>query len=130
VPAPDAHGTVCRVSQPSKVRRLAKLVIEQTGGGVALVEFLNSVAMGLVDGASMRDRLEAAKVLLDRGYGRAPVQIEVTGQVTHAVTRVDVHRLTDEELEFMRRTLRRAVVKEALPAPAEEVDDAVVEDGN
>lgn len=117
------------VSQPSKVRRLAKMVIEQTGGGRAIVDFLMQVQSGLIDGCSIRDRIEASKVLLDRGYGKAPLTIEVTGQVVHAVTSVDVGKLSDDDLGNLRRMLRRAVVVPELPAPvAQVIDDAIVEE--
>lgn len=109
------------MSQPSKVRRLAKLVIEQTGGGRAIVDFLMQVQSGIIEGCTIRDRIEASKVLLDRGYGKAPLTIEVTGQVTHAVTTVDVHKLTDEDLGQLRRMLRRAVVT-GLPAPVTDAE--------
>lgn len=117
------------MSQPSKVRRLAKMVIEQTGGGRAIVDFLMQVQSGLIDGCSIRDRIEASKVLLDRGYGKAPLTIEVTGQVVHAVTSVDVGKLSDDDLGNLRRMLRRAVVVPELPAPvAQVIDDAIVEE--
>lgn len=117
------------MSQPSKVRRLAKLVIEQTGGGRAIVDFLMQVQSGIIDGCSIRDRIEASKVLLDRGYGKAPLQIEVTGQVVHAVTSVDVGKLSDDDLGNLRRMLRRAVVAPELPAPvAQVIEDAVLVD--
>lgn len=117
------------MSQPSKVRRLAKLVIEQTGGGRAIVDFLMQVQSGLIEGCSIRDRIEASKVLLDRGYGKAPLQIEVTGQVVHAVTSVDVGKLSDDDLGNLRRMLRRAVVVPELPAPiAQVIEDAVVDE--
>jgi hypothetical protein len=119
------------VSRKNRVRELADMVVAVTGGGAAIVDFLDKVRDGRVAGASVRDRIEAAKILLERGYGKAPLQLEVKGKIKHTLTRrVDVSRLTDEELESLRRTLRRAAVDvaELPPPPSEEppLDDAEV----
>lgn len=116
------------MSQPSKVRKLAKMVMETTGGGRSLIEFLFRVHDGQVEDATMKDRLEATKLLLERGFGKAPVQIEVTGQVTHVMGKVDVSKLSNDELDMLRKTLRRAVVNE-LPAVVESsIEDAEIEE--
>ena len=53
---------------------LAKLVRRSTRNGRELVDFLIAVLRD--DEASRRDRLEAAKVLLDRGFGRVPATLD------------------------------------------------------
>ncbi len=104
----------------SPVRQLAKMVRELTGGGKALIEWLVEVQEGRVDAASMKDRLDAAKILLERGFGKAPLTIEVTGQVNHVHLggKVDLGKLSDDDLASMRATLRKA-----LPAAGEDVLD-------
>lgn len=116
------------MSQPSKVRKFAKMVLERTGGGASLLEFLVKVADGeYPEEATMRDRLEATKILLDRGLGKAPIQVDVSGQVQHVHGRVDVARLSDEDLAVLRKTLRRAVVTDVLPAASASAGEAAAD---
>jgi hypothetical protein len=109
------------------VRDLAKHVRLLTGGGRALVQFLEDVRDGQVEGATVRDRLEATKLLLERGYGKAPLTVEVTGQVNHAHLhlsggRVDLSRLTPQELLQIQATMTRAVVGRVAEEEVEEAD--------
>lgn len=103
---------------------LAKLVHDTTQGGRALLEFMMDVHNGKVAGATVRDRLDATKYLIDRGYGKAAQQVEVRGTVQHTITaKYDLSKLSNEELVQMQATLRRAAIA-ALPAA--EVEDAEI----
>lgn len=67
---------------------------------------LQDIAMGIrpADGPlkdlaiKTRDRIEAAKLLYDRGYGRAKQTVDLKGDVVLGERPVDVRPLTDEEL--------------------------------
>ena len=46
-------------------------------------DLLVQVVEGKVRGAQVRDRINAARYLVDRGYGQPPRTIQIEGQVTH-----------------------------------------------
>lgn len=66
----------------SSVRGLAKAIREKTGDGLDLVEFYLTVFRGeaMPDGRlpTLQQRMEAASILLDRGFGRAVTPIDLT----------------------------------------------------
>ncbi len=103
------------------VRYLARMVHELTGGGTALVEFMDDVFKGNVEGASVRDRLEAAKYLTERGYGKAPLTVEVSGNITHSIeAKYDLGKLSDAELAQVAGSLEKA--QRQLPSPGQPLD--------
>lgn len=65
---------------PLASRILSQWVRELTGDGQALVDFLLSVVRD--PGERTSDRMQAATILLDRGYGRAVQQTEIDAQLT------------------------------------------------
>lgn len=101
----------------SIVQKLAKRVREVTDDGTVLIQFLADVMEGRVEGATSRDRIEAAKQLHDWGFGKVPQSLEVTGEIqhTHVAGKVDLSRLTITELNALRATLRAASERTALP---------------
>lgn len=73
---------------------------------------------------SGRDRLEAGKILLDRGYGRA-VETSLNVNAT-AGEALELAALADSQLEHLVAGLRSRSTPAALPVrvPAEHLDDA------
>lgn len=69
--------------RPKKDRVVALLVSAKTKQGEELVDFLLSVMRGQIEGTTT-DKLHACKMLLDRGWGKAPESIEHTMTVTLA----------------------------------------------
>ena len=76
--------------RPRGTRDLAGYVLEATGGGKELVDSLLSIARGVMPNVTVRegsrprkdqqvrpaDQLKAIEMLLDRGFGRSPQQLE------------------------------------------------------
>lgn len=55
----------------------AKAIREESKDGRELWEFAFSVMRGQVEGASLRDRMDAMKWLADRGFGKVPDAVEL-----------------------------------------------------
>jgi Family of unknown function (DUF5681) len=85
-------------------RGLVKKIREETEDGEDLADFLLRVFRGEVDGVKLKDRIEAATWLADRGFGR-PVQA-----MNIETFEIDLTRLTDEQLERIARGEHPAVV--------------------
>ena len=80
---------------------LSQLVREATDGGRALIDTLAGIALD--DGAAARDRISAAQVLLDRGFGRA-VETSLTINAD-AGSSSALASLSDDALEQLAATL-------------------------
>jgi hypothetical protein len=86
-------------------------VLETTGGGKELVDALVSIASGIMpsvpvqEGSRSRkgqqarpaDQLKAIEMLLDRGFGRSPQQLDIA----HSVTDRPLEHLSDETLRLL-----------------------------
>ena len=97
--------------RPKGTRDLAGYVLETTDGGKELVDALLSIARGVMPnvavqkGSSPRkdqqvrpaDQLKAIEMLLDRGFGRSPQQLDVA----HSVTDRPLEHLSDETLRLL-----------------------------
>jgi hypothetical protein len=59
---------------------LVSAIREQTRDGEELVTFMLRVFRGEADGARLRDRLEAATWLADRGFGKPTQAMELAGK--------------------------------------------------
>ena len=82
--------------RPKGTRDLASYVLETTDGGKELVDALLSIARGTMpnvatqEGSRLRkdqqvrpaDQLKAIELLLDRGFGRSPQQLDVAHSVS------------------------------------------------
>ena len=94
--------------RPKGTRDLAGYVLETTDGGKELVDALVSIARGTMpnvatqEGSRPRkdqqvrpaDQLKAIEMLLDRGFGRSPQQLDIA----HSVTDRPLKNLSDETL--------------------------------
>ena len=94
--------------RPKGTRDLAGYVLETTGGGMELVNALLSIARGVMpnvpvqEGSRARkdqqvrpaDQLKAIEILLDRGFGRSPQQLDIA----HSVSDRPFANLSDETL--------------------------------
>lgn len=88
------HGVV----SPGRPKGLASRIRELTNDGQDLIDILLEAATGLMDGIRPRDRIEATKMLLERGYGK-PVEIVKTEGGPSTL------QLTAEHMEMIARAL-------------------------
>lgn len=89
---------------------LASRVRKATDDGEDLVKFMTDVLHGRVQGSSVRDRIEAAKWLGDRGHGKAvetvvQAQLDATQETGGALG-----DLVEAELETLARQLKAGPV--------------------
>ncbi len=97
--------------RPKGTRDLAGYVLETTDGGKDLVDALVSIARGVMpnvatqEGSRPRkdqqvrpaDKLKAIEMLLDRGFGRSPQQLDIA----HSVSDRPLEHLSDEALQLL-----------------------------
>ena len=103
--------------RPRGTRDLAGYVLETTDGGKELVDALVSIARGVMpnvpvqEGSRPRkdqqvrpaDQLKAIEMLLDRGFGRSPQQLDVA----HSVSNRPLEHLSDETLRLLVENARQ-----------------------
>ena len=82
--------------RPKGTRDLAGYVLESTGGGRELIDSLLSLARGILPNVAVQeghrprkdqqvrpaDQLKAIEMLLDRGFGRSPQQLDIARSVS------------------------------------------------
>jgi hypothetical protein len=92
-------------------------VLETTDGGKELVDALVSIARGVMPDLPMQegsrsrkdqqvrpaDQLKAIEMLLDRGFGRSPQQLDVA----HSVSDRPLEHLSDETLRLLVENARQ-----------------------
>ena len=97
--------------RPKGTRDLAGYVLETTDGGKELVDALICIARGAVPNLAVQkgsrprkdqqvrpaDQLKAIEMLLDRGFGRSPQQLDVA----HSVSSRPLAHLSDETLRLL-----------------------------
>jgi len=97
--------------RPKGTRDLAGYVLESTDGGKELVDSLLSLARGIMPNVAVQegsrprkdqqvrpaDQLKAIEMLLDRGFGRSPEQLDIA----HSVTDRPLEHLSDETLRLL-----------------------------
>ena len=103
--------------RPRGTRDLAGYVLETTDGGKELVDALVCLARGVLPNVAMQegsrprkdqqvrsaDQLKAIEMLLDRGFGRSPQQLDVA----HSVTDRPLEHLSDETLRLLVENARQ-----------------------
>jgi len=100
--------------RPKGTRDLAGYVLEATDGGKELVDALVSIARGVMpnvavqEGSRLRkvrraDQLKAIEMLLDRGFGRSPQQLDIALSVTDR----PFANLSDETLRLLVENARQ-----------------------
>ena len=103
--------------RPKGTRDLAGYVLESTDGGKELVDALVSIVRGTMpnvpaqEGSRPRkeqqvrpaDQLKAIEMLLDRGFGRSPQQLDIA----HNVTDRPLAHLSDETLRLLVESARQ-----------------------
>jgi hypothetical protein len=86
-------------------------VLESTDGGKELVDALVSIARGVMPNVAVQadsrprkdqqvrpaDQLKAIEMLLDRGFGRSPQQLDIA----HSVSDRPLEHLSDETLSLL-----------------------------
>ena len=97
--------------RPKGTRDLAGYVLETTDGGKELVDALVSIARGVMPNVAVQkgsrprkdqqvrpaDQLKALEMLLDRGFGRSPRQLDIA----HSVFDRPLEHLSDETLRLL-----------------------------
>jgi len=97
--------------RPKGTRDLAGYVLETTDGGKELVDALLSIARGVMPNLAAQkgsrsrkhqqvrpaDQLKAIEMLLDRGFGRSPQQLDIA----HSVSDRPLKHLSDETLRLL-----------------------------
>ena len=97
--------------RPRGTRELAGYVLETTNGGKELVDALVSIDRGVMpnvpvqEGSRPRkdqqvrpaDQLKAIEMLLDRGFGRSPQQLDIA----YSVSNRPLEHLSDETLRLL-----------------------------
>jgi hypothetical protein len=68
------------VLEGGRPKGLVRTIREQTRDGEDLVRFVVEVFRGAVEGTRLRDRLEAATWLADRGFGKPTQGVELAGK--------------------------------------------------
>ena len=103
--------------RPKGTRDLAGYVLETTDGGKELVDALVSIARGVMPEVAVQedsrprkdqqvrpaDQLKAIEMLLDRGFGRSPQQLDIA----HSVTDRPLAHLSDETLRLLVENARQ-----------------------
>ena len=104
-------------ARPKGTRDLASYVLETTDGGKELVDALVSIARSVrpnvpvQEGSRPRkdqqvrpaDQLKAIDMLLDRGFGRSPQQLDIA----HSVSDRPLEHLSDETLRLLVENARQ-----------------------
>jgi len=85
-------------------RGMVKKIREATDDGEQIAEFILHVFRGEVEGVKLKDRVDAASWLADRGFGR-PVQA-----MNIETFEIDLTRLTDEQVQRIANGEHPAVV--------------------
>ena len=97
--------------RPKGTRDLAGYVLETTDGGKELVDALICIARGAVPNLAVQkgsrprkdqqvrpaDQLKAIEMLLERGFGRSPQQLDIA----HSVTDRPLKHLSDATLQLL-----------------------------
>ena len=97
--------------RPKGTRDLAGYVLETTDGGKELVDALVSLARGVMPNVAAQkgskprkdqqvrpaDQLKAIEMLLDRGFGRSPQQLDIANSVSGR----PLEHLSDETLRLL-----------------------------
>jgi len=103
--------------RPKGTRDLAGYVLETTDGGKELVDALVSLARGVMPNVPVQkssrprkeqqvrpaDQLKAIEMLLDRGFGRSPQQLDIA----HSVSDRPLEHLSDETLQLLVENARQ-----------------------
>ena len=103
--------------RPKGTRDLAGYVLETTDGGKELVDALVSIARGVMPNVPVQkssrprkeqqvrpaDQLKAIEMLLDRGFGRSPQQLDIA----HSVSDRPLEHLSDETLQLLVENARQ-----------------------
>ena len=103
--------------RPRGTRDLAGYVLETTDDGRELIDALLSIARGITPNIAVQegsrprkdqqvrpaDQLKAIEMLLDRGFGRSPQQLDIA----HSVSDRPMEHLSDETLRLLVESARQ-----------------------
>ena len=110
-----------------KQKGLERIVREATDFP-AIIAHLGKIALGIMPAGNygeitvkVRDSIEAAKVLFDRGYGKARIVVDLTTGGEGALSAVNVDELDDDAAEALEQAVDRALHGRAIDVEAREV---------
>ena len=103
--------------RPKGTRDVAGYMLETTGDGRELIDSLISIARSVMPNVAAQDRprprknqqvqpadqLKAIEMLLDRGFGRSPQEVDIA----HNVSSRPLEHLSDETLRLLVKNARR-----------------------
>ena len=103
--------------RPRGTRDLAGYVLETTDGGKELVDALVCIARGIMPDVAVQegsrprkdqqvrpaDQLKAIEMLLDRGFGKSPQQLDIA----HSASNRPLEHLSDETLRLLVESARQ-----------------------
>ena len=76
---------------------LANKILFSTQNGDMLVRRLVALAQGEIEDSKPHDQIRAIEMLLDRAFGKAPVTVEIEGEVVHRA----INDFSDDELRSL-----------------------------
>ena len=85
---------------------LANKILFSTQNGDMLVRRLVALAQGEIEDSKPHDQIRAIEMLLDRAFGKAPVTVEIEGEVVHRA----INDFSDDELRSL-VDLRRRIIE-------------------
>lgn len=90
-----------------------------------IITFLQDVAVGkLAAGTKMADRIKAAEILLDRGYGKPSQHVEIDDKTAQSETRREIEAMTTQKLASTVEQLRTLIArKDEIVTDAEIIED-------
>ena len=89
-------------------KSLATKIMELTDNGNEILQLMMMIMRGQLPEASLKDRMEAAKFLTDRGFGRALETVEVSGTLENKFV-LQVDGMSERDLDDAAKALAKLV---------------------
>ena len=99
----------------------ANAILEETNGGLEIIDMLHDIAQGVRQNSTTRDRINASRILLDRGLGKCPKQSPVTTDPTPEPSSHKPETTNKPESPRLVTQLDNALHRSLGPAPTAEI---------
>lgn len=102
----------------SLAKTVAEAVREKSHNGLRWVKELDKIAMGK---ETTKNRLDAIRMLLERGFGRPPQEVQLSGGLVNFDS-IDLKKLNDKQLEdlYAAQAKARELMVLAQAAPSDD----------
>lgn len=102
----------------SLAKTVAEAVREKSHNGLRWVKELDKIAMGK---ETTKNRLDAIRMLLERGFGRPPQEVQLSGGLVNFDS-IDLKKLNDRQLEdlYAAQTKARELMVLAQTVPSDD----------